>query len=202
MSKQLLGNPVLRICMALAIAMMSIVVSPSRPHAANANDNFGFSNGSAAKPIRIVLSGNANDRSCGRFIGSLCISDCKYSWTRCLDIQDIFSSVEYTGTAATSKLKISYQVSIRFDGKTISLTSRGFTLVDNSTTCVGPRVTGAVGGKKVTQSATGSVCGARYGWGSIRPSKASFTVSWQYTLDGNNYTYGSSSWDQSLDYDN
>ncbi|MEZ4399651.1 MAG: hypothetical protein R3B06_06515 [Kofleriaceae bacterium] len=201
MSKHNNRNAVLRIFTALALLMMSLVVSPTRSQAASANDNFSFSNGSAAKPIRIVVSGNANDRTCGRFIGSLCISDCQHGWTRCLDIQDIFTSVEYTGPAAASRVKVQYTVSIKFDGKKIGVGSRGFTLVNNSTVCQ-KTATGTKGVKKVTLSGSGSVCGATYGWGSIRPSKATITIDWTYTLDGANSYVGSTTYETALNYDN
>lgn len=196
------NSTILRFLLAVMFAAATLT-APSTSSAAISGDRITESyNDSSNGPVTVTLSATAFDRQCNRLISSLCQApDCKRALTRCLDVKDIATSVRYTGTR--TGFRVSTWTEIRFDGKKILATSRGFTLVNDSTVCRSPDANGAQGVRTVSQSSAGSVCSNYWKFAAIAAAwKVTYTVHWQVSFSNGQNVYGSKSWDQSLNYDN
>ena len=190
-----------RFLMAMMFAAVSLTATAS--NAGITGDKISESFTSASNgPVEVKLSATAFDRVCNRLISSNCQAvDCKLALTRCLDIKDITTSVKYTGSRTGFRVKS--WTEIKFDGKKILATSRGFTLVNDSTVCKSPDATAPQGTRTVSQSSSGSVCAGPFRFSGVAaPQKVTYTVNWQVSFPDGSNVYGSKSWDQSINYDN
>lgn len=189
---------------ALAVMFAGVTLTASSPSSAGiTGDKITESFTSAQNgPVEVKLTATAFDRVCNRLISANCRAvDCKLALTRCLDVKDISTSVKYTGTRTGFRVKA--WTEIKFDGKKILGTSRGFTLVNDSTVCKSPDATAPQGTRTVSQSSSGSVCSGQFRFSGVAaPQKVTYTVNWQVSFPDGSNVYGSKSWDQSLNYDN
>lgn len=181
-------------CITAAVAFLALSSAPAPSSAGVSGDTLTESVTSGS--VKLAIKVTANDREC-RLALFNCRPDCKFRFTRCLDIQNITSSMQYTGSSTT--MKLSYSVSIKIENKKFQATSRGFTLVNNDTVCQSPVVTGVRGDKTLDQSGAGTVCAGKYGV--LPPTKVTYTINWTLTSASGSQTFGSKSWDQSLNYD-
>lgn len=187
----------LRCLTTAGVAALALSAAPSMSDASVSGDTLTESYTDSAGPVKLGIRVTAHDRECSRIIQRLCVDDCEFRFTRCLDVKDIKTTMEYTGSSTTNKL--SYYVTIKVDNKKFQLTSRGFTLVNNDLVCQGPVVNGTRGDKTLDQTGSGSVCSGKYGV--LPPTKVTYTINWTITSSSGSQRFGSKSWDQSINWD-